>query len=210
MQLNIYERCGSCLGSLPCQEKTLRLLAEQSPTAGSIGSCNLAEGTGLDCVTQVSSDFDNNKLDCWSLCRPACEDTTFLTQISAGRWPSKPYDYILKNKMASLGTNLDEDKFDVTMTTSFLRLHFYYKRLTVVTQSEEPPYNWSKLLGNIGGQLGLFLGCSLMTGVEILELLLDLGPCIWQAMSSRTRDRGASHKVRSNISPTAKQRRQET
>ena len=37
-----------------------------------------------------------------------------------------------------------------------------------------PVLDGNKLLGNIGGQLGLLLGFSLVTAVEILELLINL------------------------------------
>ena len=38
----------------------------------------------------------------------------------------------------------------------------------------EPKYDIPLLLANIGGQLGLFTGFSVLTGVEILELFTDL------------------------------------
>ena len=42
----------------------------------------------------------------------------------------------------------------------------------------EPKYDIALLLANIGGQLGLFTGFSVLTGVEILELLTDLGQTV--------------------------------
>lgn len=35
-------------------------------------------------------------------------------------------------------------------------------------------YQWSQVLGDVGGQVGLWLGFSLITAVELCQLLLDV------------------------------------
>ncbi|GFN76096.1 nucleosome assembly protein (nap) protein [Plakobranchus ocellatus] len=59
---------------------------------------------------------------------------------------------------------------------SFLRLEIYFDSLILDKIVGQPAFTWNKLLSDIGGQLGLLLGFSILTAVEILELLvMDLG-----------------------------------
>ncbi|XP_037778101.1 acid-sensing ion channel 1B-like [Penaeus monodon] len=39
---------------------------------------------------------------------------------------------------------------------------------------ETPAYTWDTLLSNIGGSLGLFIGVSLVSILEVLEFLWDV------------------------------------
>ncbi|RUS89487.1 hypothetical protein EGW08_002784 [Elysia chlorotica] len=193
LQLHIYKKCECCEDTFPCQEKTLKKFAEpltENSGLTNIPACNHTNRQTHECVDNVSKEIARNNMVCSALCQPSCEDTVYSTQISTGRWPSKAHEGILWNKLVSAGMNLDAGEFSRMTKDSLLRLRVFYNRETVVTQSEEPAYTWSTLLGNIGGQLGLLLGFSLMTGVEILELLLDLGPGLWLARLLKVGGRG--------------------
>ena len=50
----------------------------------------------------------------------------------------------------------------------------------------EPKYDMTLLLANIGGQLGLFTGFSVLTGVEMLELITDLFHTLACGLVART------------------------
>ena len=49
-----------------------------------------------------------------------------------------------------------------------------YKTLEEEVYTTEAKYDVTVLLANIGGQLGLFTGFSVLTGFEIFELFTDL------------------------------------
>lgn len=55
----------------------------------------------------------------------------------------------------------------------YVRLNVYYETLTSTITEQIPAMNLIELLGNIGGQLGLFLGASLITVLEILCFLVS-------------------------------------
>ena len=46
-------------------------------------------------------------------------------------------------------------------------------------------FQWSRLLSDLGGQFGLWLGFSLLTAVEILQLVFDICCLIGQRLCCR-------------------------
>lgn len=57
---------------------------------------------------------------------------------------------------------------------NFLKLVVYYEDLNFEDISEEPLYDEYRFLADIGGTLGLFLGASLLSFVELFELLVEI------------------------------------
>ena len=67
-----------------------------------------------------------------------------------------------------------------------------------------PVYDGNKLLGDVGGQLGLLLGFSLVTGVEIIDLLVRLVTAtILRARGTPSTDKVDQHHHQSNESGEA-------
>jgi len=58
-------------------------------------------------------------------------------------------------------------------------LQIFYEDLSVSKTINEKAYKIENLLADIGGQLGLWIGCSVMTVVEILELITNLLTYLW-------------------------------
>ncbi len=57
---------------------------------------------------------------------------------------------------------------------SVVSLNVYYNSLSYTLATESPKLDIISLLSNIGGSLGLFMGVSFLSLVEILVLLLDI------------------------------------
>ncbi|GIX74762.1 hypothetical protein CEXT_566861 [Caerostris extrusa] len=49
----------------------------------------------------------------------------------------------------------------------------FYQTMSITNLSETSIYSWEFLIANIGGSLGLLLGASLITFVEIGEFIAD-------------------------------------
>ena len=60
------------------------------------------------------------------------------------------------------------------MRETFLKVEVAMGDLNMQTYTSSPKYDWSILISNIGGQLGLCIGFSIFTGLEIVELMIDL------------------------------------
>ncbi len=93
---------------------------------------------------------------CENVCRPECESQQFAYMLSQSKFPTQ--DYI----------NLHPgDK-------PLLRLIVNYKDSIYTEIIEAPAVTIELLLGNVGGQMDLFVGLSLLTFVEIFELIFEI------------------------------------
>ena len=58
--------------------------------------------------------------------------------------------------------------------SNFARLNVYVSDSNVLQTEESADYTSSQLLSDIGGQLGLWVGISVITLAEVLELFMDV------------------------------------
>ena len=70
--------------------------------------------------------------------------------------------------------------FNLSFTTDQLRsnsviVQIYFSTMQSVTLTSDPAYTFMSLLSDIGGALGLMLGSTLLTIVEIAQFALSLG-----------------------------------
>ena len=61
------------------------------------------------------------------------------------------------------------------ITDNFLRVNIYLSDMEVEIQEQRPSYPLSNLFSAIGGTLGLWIGLSLLTVIELVQLLARLG-----------------------------------
>jgi hypothetical protein len=117
------------------------------------------------CENIVNDIFYNNKNDveCLKNCPKECEFFNFEPKaITSSKYPSKEYFDILKS--LKLG--------DMSNKSRLISLNIYIGFSSFNKITEFQSYTTSRLLGNIGGTIGLFLGISLISLAEIGELFL--------------------------------------
>ena len=121
-------------------------------------------------------------------CYPPCRQVKYEIQETGNIWPSSDGFYqtlgeiLIKNynnkqqEMAdlfNLGTEGESTQSILKdFRSKFLQLNVYLEDADVMTNTEEILYNWYQMLSELGGLVGLYIGMSLMTLCEILELLL--------------------------------------
>ena len=59
------------------------------------------------------------------------------------------------------------------MKKKFIQLFVYYDSFKYAYSTDTPSMDIVMLLGNIGGTLGLFLGVSVLTAVEFIEIIIQ-------------------------------------
>ena len=110
-------------------------------------------------MQKVAQLFQNSSTT--SSCRPACLEETLSTSVSS----SPIQDSIWPNAIEAWGISKDVKKDDMTV------VEIYYTTLTVPTTTIRP-LGVINLLSTIGGSLGLYLGGSLFSIVELFFIIL--------------------------------------
>lgn len=69
----------------------------------------------------------------------------------------------------------------------YLSFNIYYSKLSYQLVEESPYWDTFLLFSNIGGNLGLFVGMSFLSFVEVFELVFQLAELLFFSFFSRTK-----------------------
>ena len=135
------------------------------------------------CSTKLFNNISNSADDlessfinsvCLPLCPLECNQTLYKTSISSYQLIGSNFvSYILDNKrLASdfINRTLDAN----TARESFVRVNIFYDILSYTVSTESPQIELVALLASIGGNLGLFLGVSVFSLAEIVEVFIEI------------------------------------
>ncbi|XP_052578123.1 acid-sensing ion channel 3 isoform X2 [Peromyscus californicus insignis] len=100
------------------------------------------------------------------VCPNPCAITRYAKELSMVRIPSRASARYLAQKYNRSETYIAEN---------VLVLDIFFEALNYETVEQKAAYEVSELLGDIGGQMGLFIGASLLTILEILDYLCEVG-----------------------------------
>ncbi|XP_022106645.1 acid-sensing ion channel 1C-like [Acanthaster planci] len=96
-------------------------------------------------------------------CPIPCQQTTYTTSLSFATFPSDFYIQTLVNLYSDF--NVTPEYF----SSNTLKIEIYYEELSVESMEQQEAYTFFALLCDLGGALGLWLGGSILTFVEILD-----------------------------------------
>ncbi|CAG5119341.1 unnamed protein product [Candidula unifasciata] len=175
-QMTIFEKCGCCDVGMPCDYYDIfNVDRNATETNHSLKMCVFWDD--FYCQSGVESLFLKRELDCNERCPPACDRTIFDVVVSTALWPpdSKMQDF-LDNVENTYVKNMhfeDNAAFERFIHSNFLRIEIFLESLEFTEFTAQAKYDWNLLLGTIGGLLGLWLGFSLLTTMEIFEVLIE-------------------------------------
>nr|XP_034322243.1 acid-sensing ion channel 4-like isoform X1 [Crassostrea gigas] len=159
--LHYYDVYSKTACRMECkQNHVIRLCGCRSPNdKGNETICSLVKLT--ECYKVESERFDQNgTAQGQCLCPTECEYDEYQAQLSTGSFPAKNYQAVL-NQMGI--KNIRE---------TYLELAIYFESLGVLKVEQKPEYSFEDIIGLLGGQMGLFLGASLLTLTELIEVIL--------------------------------------
>jgi hypothetical protein len=109
-------------------------------------------------------------------CPIECTSSDYSIGISMSDYPSREYVEFLKTDPNITRKYIEENE---TITFEKLReslvcVKIYFKNFQYTKISESPVYTPIDLVSNIGGQLGLFIGISVLSTVEMIEILIEI------------------------------------
>ena len=147
------------------------------------------EQTG-ECVSQAIKNFRSGEVSsCPDTCPHPCEQTTYDSAISMAVYPSENTLSAMSEDPEAIAYILPASDLNATdddilassdvrkaiaeeMRKNWVYLDVYFDQLTITSYTQIPSITWSAMLSDIGGQMGLFVGCSVITIAEILEYLI--------------------------------------
>nr|XP_019920401.2 amiloride-sensitive sodium channel subunit alpha [Crassostrea gigas] len=127
------------------------------------------------CEEYVYYQIEENKINCG--CESACRETVYKNTLSGRVWPKDSYyRQELLNLTCSKRNHTYCSKYDsdINLKDNFLKTVIYYEDLNFEEISEEPLYDGFRFLSDIGGTLGLFLGASILSFVELVQLMVEI------------------------------------
>eukprot|EP00058_Branchiostoma_floridae_P016534 XP_002602022.1 hypothetical protein BRAFLDRAFT_82611 [Branchiostoma floridae] len=155
LQQQIVERCG-------CADPYIRIPDNEVP-------CHPRD----QCRTDFKKLYLNGSLQCD--CPEACRETVFSSTVGFGEWPAPRYAETFIDDMTTRhGTGFGNLGTAAEIREGFIQVTVYFENMKIEHIYETPSYEVENLLGDIGGQLGLWMGISIMTVIELAEFLTDV------------------------------------
>ncbi|XP_074259524.1 LOW QUALITY PROTEIN: epithelial sodium channel subunit alpha [Saimiri boliviensis] len=121
------------------------------------------------CYYKLQADFSSDHLGCFTKCRKPCSVTSY--QLSAGysRWPSvTSQEWVFQMLSRQNNYTINNKRNGVA------KVNIFFKELNYKTNSESPSVTMVTLLSNLGSQWSLWFGSSVLSVVEMAELIFDL------------------------------------
>ncbi|KAF3690118.1 Acid-sensing ion channel 1B [Channa argus] len=111
----------------------------------------------LDFLVERDNDF--------CVCETPCNLTRYGKELSFVKIPSKASAKYLAKKY---------NKTEQYIADNILVLDIYFEALNYETIEQKKAYELAGLLGDIGGQMGLFIGASILTILELFDYLYEV------------------------------------
>ncbi|XP_065070775.1 acid-sensing ion channel 4-A-like [Rhopilema esculentum] len=131
-------------------------------------STNISEAVA--CSTSIYNYLiDTNFESCH--CQLPCMETKFHKTVSTAKWPPKN-DLPAYKALASAAFGLNKSEVtDEFIRNNFLKIDVYFGELSFQKITEVEEFTTVKLISDIGGQMGIWVGASVFSVVELLFLL---------------------------------------
>uniref|UniRef100_A0A452I066 Epithelial sodium channel subunit alpha n=1 Tax=Gopherus agassizii TaxID=38772 RepID=A0A452I066_9SAUR len=120
------------------------------------------------CYYKLQVEFKSNVLGCFSKCRKPCEVTEY--QLSAGHshWLSTVSEDWVSHMLSR------QNKYNITSKRNGVaKVNIFFEEWKYKTNGESPAFTVVTLLSQLGNQWSLWFGSSVLSVVELAELILD-------------------------------------
>ncbi|CAC5423529.1 SCNN1B [Mytilus coruscus] len=143
-----------------------------------------------DCFAKLRRDFLMS-VSTYCTCPPPCFENVYTTSFSGAIWPHETKLAELKNTSCARYENSTACRLDMltssTLRSNFLKLHIYFEELNYEQIVEEPMYDITQVIADIGGSLGLCVGVSLLCVFEAVEAIVGVLLALKRKIQGQTR-----------------------
>eukprot|EP00795_Rhopilema_esculentum_P002064 gene2064-17631_t len=128
---------------------------------------NYSDPQFWNCIIKSIVKYDYQKCNC----SPICEEEAYEVKVNRNPWPqswqASSVSHIVSAMKGVESVSPDE------VRERLIRLSVYYDEMVESTFEEKEVYDLSAFTSDLGGQMGLFLGASLLSLIEIFALLFS-------------------------------------
>lgn len=135
-----------------------------------------------ECVEKQFYNYIDKKLDyCNDLCLLECESTSFEISMSSLAFPTQSFfedSFNFLESVSSIAKTYEKTtnktfKYE-TLKDRYLYFNIFYPSLKYTQITESPKTSLIELISNMGGLLGIFLGLSIFSLIEIVEIVVKI------------------------------------
>ncbi|XP_006632023.1 amiloride-sensitive sodium channel subunit gamma-like [Lepisosteus oculatus] len=157
-QMYIIKNCGCGMWEFPV------------PKDVKVPFCNITNKNINKCVQLYEDKFAHDELEC--NCPLQCEEEIFELTLSSSQWPSAVYMNEFARKLRQSGGKLA--KVADKVRDNLVKVIINYQQLNYELIEEIPSFQVIDLVSSIGGLVGLWIGVSICTVAEFVELFLKV------------------------------------
>ncbi|XP_075198427.1 epithelial sodium channel subunit beta-like [Anomaloglossus baeobatrachus] len=155
-QTKMIKNCGCRMWEFP------------APPELDVPLCNISELSVNNCVEMYEYKLSHDQLK-WH-CPLQCDEEIYELTLSSSQWPSNTY-------LDPFSKRLEHRRGYQNMQTirdNVVKVVVYYQQLNYELIEEVPSMQLVDLFSSIGGLVGLWIGVSVCTVAEFLELILNI------------------------------------
>ncbi|GIX92069.1 degenerin-like protein unc-105 [Caerostris darwini] len=142
-----------------------------SKFSSSFHLCNFTDEAQRECAYRVSQNIERLE-ECG--CRPPCKEAIYSYTVTASELNENYYRTVKAIRTLSLDSAGKKKYMNYSDVKSMVGVKVYYNTFQVSKHNEVASYSWETLMANIGGNLGFFMGLTLVTFLEITEFIWDI------------------------------------
>ena len=133
---------------------------------------------GMSCYVREMIAYNSSMCNCL----PLCKEIEFETDVKYNYWPQEWQVAELAPMFAEV-TNIPEKDVNIGLLRKHLIfLELYYGDMSETESHELEAYGLEKVLSDFGGQMGIFLGASLISLFEIVLLIIT---ALWSRIKAK-------------------------
>ena len=146
-------------------------------TNANIQSCH--NDSTVSCMNMIKSYYLVNGFSslCDQSCPSECFSVSYTTIVHASTYPTGRYLDLLMQQKTLTEMFSNSSQYSASLSTyiqnSVAKINIFYNDLSYNILIESASITWDVLLGNIGGSLGLFVGISFLSIIELFEIAFE-------------------------------------
>uniref|UniRef100_A0A914W9Y7 Uncharacterized protein n=1 Tax=Plectus sambesii TaxID=2011161 RepID=A0A914W9Y7_9BILA len=174
LAIKIVERCGCMHYNYPQLTGSVKVKINSQTYTADANNLQFCNQTMKSCADSAENDLlVSGRISADTCgCNPSCYEINYQTSISTSTFPSDMYMETI-NCPRNASNGIDNSCYD-NITFNGLILEVFYMQLNFQRYNMEKSYTLVQLISDLGGQLGLWIGASVLSIAEFFSFVLSI------------------------------------